>query len=258
MKRKFISLSILILISPFLGNIGMAKVWADTVNPATSSSAGGLSDMVDGLGSLPESKLTQSPVITDKGIFISGRFYTNEEFSDILQNSTLEPNAPEFTIVNNQVELEIEPRFAFVLPLIPVVAPWIAAGIKIAVVAGATLVIGDTVIKEGTPIYNSVVYRLNSQQKARIAAAKAKSGKAQEIEEARKKIPSRLKDNKGNVKKGEFKQKVPGKKVKFKDPKTGWTISKDLDGHSGSDWKIENSQGKRIGSIKDNGEIVGK
>ena len=77
-----------------------------------------------------------------------------------------------------------------------------------------------------------------------------------EVEDAKKEIPSRLKDKNGKVKMGEFNQKVKGKTA-YKE-KGGWSIEKDRDGHKGSEWKLKNEKGERKASLKGNGEVVGK
>lgn len=82
-----------------------------------------------------------------------------------------------------------------------------------------------------------------------------KKKEKKEIEDAKKKIPSRLKNRDGKVKMGEFKQRVKGGALK---EKGGWYIEKDRDNHKGSQWKLKDSQRRRIASLKDTGEVVGK
>lgn len=82
-----------------------------------------------------------------------------------------------------------------------------------------------------------------------------KKKEKKEVEDAKKKIPSRLKDKNGNVKIGEFDQPVK-KKTAYKE-KGGWYIEKDRDGHKGSEWKLKDPEGRRKASLKGNGEVVG-
>lgn len=55
-----------------------------------------------------------------------------------------------------------------------------------------------------------------------------------------------------------FTQKVNGQQT-WKDPKTGWKISKDRgDGHGGSYYKLIDNRGKRIATLTKNGKILRK
>ena len=76
-----------------------------------------------------------------------------------------------------------------------------------------------------------------------------------EIEDAKSRIPSHLKDKNGNVDLGKFNKPVKGRKA-YKD-KTGWEIDKDTAGHKGS-WKVKNPKGKRVATVDDTGRVVGK
>lgn len=84
----------------------------------------------------------------------------------------------------------------------------------------------------------------------------AEKKEKKEVEDAKKEIPSRLKDKNGRVKMGEFNRKIKGK-TGYKE-KGGWSIEKDRDGHKGSEWKLKNEKGQRKASLKGNGEVVGK
>jgi len=48
------------------------------------------------------------------------------------------------------------------------------------------------------------------------------------------------------------------KKTRFEDPKSHWSISKDIDSHNGGAWKLFDKKGNRIATIGENGEIIGK
>ena len=44
----------------------------------------------------------------------------------------------------------------------------------------------------------------------------------------------------------------------FHNEKGGWSISKDRDGHRGSEWKLKDTKGERVASLDKNGYVVGK
>ena len=69
-------------------------------------------------------------------------------------------------------------------------------------------------------------------------------------------IPNRLIDKRtGNVDLGKFNQKVKGKTA-YKES-GGWVIDKDETGHKGK-WKLKDKKGKRVGTLDENGKVVGK
>lgn len=70
-------------------------------------------------------------------------------------------------------------------------------------------------------------------------------------------IPSRLKKDGNTVDVDKFTDKVKGKKA-YRNPKTGWVIERDVDGHKGSKWKLKDKQGNRKASLRENGDIAGK
>lgn len=70
-------------------------------------------------------------------------------------------------------------------------------------------------------------------------------------------IPKRLLKPNGNVDIGKFTGQVKGKTAR-KDPKTGWTIEKDVTGHGGKKWKLKDKSGKRKASLDGNGKILSK
>lgn len=64
--------------------------------------------------------------------------------------------------------------------------------------------------------------------------------------------------NDTGVKISVFTQKVKGKQA-WKDPKSGWTISRDLgkgNSHGGSYYKLSNNKGKRIATLSKSGKIL--
>lgn len=74
---------------------------------------------------------------------------------------------------------------------------------------------------------------------------------------AAKKIKSSLLDDNG-VKIKLFTQKIKGKQ-EYKDPKSGWSISRDVgknNSHGGSYWKLIDKYGKRIATLDKNGKVL--
>ena len=114
---------------------------------------------------------------------------------------------------------------------------------EVVITAALALLLGKAAIEAGTEIYNKV------QEGLQIHFAK-------EAEEAKKDIPSRLKDGDGNVDLGKFDQKVKGKSAKKEEG--GWEIEKDNSGHGGSKWKLKDKKGKRIASLDENGKVLRK
>ena len=69
-------------------------------------------------------------------------------------------------------------------------------------------------------------------------------------------IPNRLIDKRtGNVDLGKFNQKVKGKTA-YKE-RGGWVIDKDETGHKGK-WKLKDKKGERVGTLDENGKVLGK
>lgn len=75
-----------------------------------------------------------------------------------------------------------------------------------------------------------------------------------EIENAKKKIPSRLKKSNGNLDLSKFNKNKKNKKYESK----GFSISKDNSEHKGPGWKVFNKSGDRIATVDSNGKVVGK
>ena len=111
---------------------------------------------------------------------------------------------------------------------------------EIVITASLAILLGKTIIDAGTEIYTKVESGLQ------IYFSK-------KAEEAKKKIPARLKDDDGNVKLDKFNEKVSGNSVKKKE-KGGWVIEKDGTQHGGSKWKLKDSDGKRVASLDENGK----
>lgn len=73
---------------------------------------------------------------------------------------------------------------------------------------------------------------------------------------AANKIPKKLKTQDGNIDLGKFTEKVSGNSVKYKDPKSGWSVEKDTAGHGGREWKLKDKNGNRVGSLDGSGRIL--
>ncbi|EJA6785389.1 hypothetical protein MWV98_001387 [Clostridioides difficile] len=79
---------------------------------------------------------------------------------------------------------------------------------------------------------------------------------ANEIDNAWKKIPQKLKDADGTVGIGKFDKKL--KNGVRESSKTGWKIDPDRAGHKGSKWKLKDKKGNRVASLDSEGRVVGK
>lgn len=166
-------------------------------------------------------------IVTDTGIYINGTYYTQEQFTQLLETA-------------QEVKTPQTPQTRSAAALIA--GTWWIPGVgEVVITAAGVIIVGGTVIAAGTWIYNTVSSWF--AQRAEIAAAKAN-------------IPSRLKDGNGNVKVGNFDQKVSGKTA-YKE-KGGWTIEKDTAGHGGRKWKLKNKSGNRVASLDGNGKVLGK
>ena len=74
---------------------------------------------------------------------------------------------------------------------------------------------------------------------------------------AAKKIKKSLMDDDGVII-SKFKNKVKGKQ-EYKDPKSGWSISRDVgknNSHGGSYWKLMDKSGNRIATLDKNGKVL--
>lgn len=166
--------------------------------------------------------------VVDNGIYIDNKFYTISEFEVLLQNST------EISSSQPTERTAITGGLIAGSWYIPGVGPVVVTAVGAVLVAGSAVAVGSWA-------YNKVVDYFSTKK---------------EIEDAKDKIPSRLKDKNGEVDLGEFNQKVNGKTA-YKE-KGGWTIEKDTAGHKGSKWKLKDKSGKRVASLDANGKVVGK
>lgn len=81
-----------------------------------------------------------------------------------------------------------------------------------------------------------------------------------QINAIKKEIPSSLKKKNGNVDLGKFKDKhgnTPLNKHSGEFKNGRWSVEKDTAGHGGRKWKIKVG-GQRIGSLDENGKVIGK
>lgn len=163
-------------------------------------------------------------IITNDGVTINGVYYTKAEFESLL---------------NKAVKIET-----------PQTRAAIAAGIyfipgigQIAIAATGAIVVAGVAVSAGSWLYDTITNWLSDST-------------AREIAEVRAKIPSRIRDENGDVDLGQFDQKVSGKTA-YKE-KGGWMIDKDNAGHGGRKWKLKDKSGNRVASLGENGEILGK
>lgn len=163
-------------------------------------------------------------IITNDGVTINGVYYTKAEFESLL---------------NKAVKIET-----------PQTRAAIAAGIyfipgigQIAIAATGAIVVAGVAVAAGSWLYDTITNWLSDST-------------AREIAEVRAKIPSRIRDENGDVDLGQFDQKVSGKTA-YKE-KGGWMIDKDNTGHGGRKWKLKDKSGNRVASLGENGEILEK
>lgn len=162
-----------------------------------------------------------------KIITINGKKYTKKEFEQLLNTAVKVKRSNSGVIKPAVAELVAGTYF------IPGVG-------EVLITATGVIIIGGAVIAAGSWVGKKVTAYFAKQKEISI------------IESA---IPSRLKDKNGNVKIGEFKQKVKGQTA-YKE-KGGWSIDKDQAGHGGRKWKLKNKSGKRIASLDGNGKVLG-
>ena len=180
-------------------------------------------------------------VITDDGVYINDVYYTQEQFVKLL-NTAVEVDITEFkndTIKNNRAIRSVGVQSA--TGVLIAGTWWIPVVGEVVITAAGVVIIGGTVIAAGTWLYNKVVDWFEARA---------------EIKAVKQKIPERLKNKKGEVDLGKFKQKVKGKTA-YKE-KGGWTIEKDTAQHGGRKWKLKDNSGRRVASLDENGKVLGK
>lgn len=176
-------------------------------------------------------------VVTENSIIINGKEYKNEkELEEILITAERIDNndipVPTSNVADPGV---LAPGIAAGAYLIPGVGEILVLATGAVIIAGVTVYVGHWAYKKIKSWFTN--YRRN------VANYYG--------------IPERLLDNKGNVRLGDFKNKVKGKQA-WKDPKTGYTKEKDTAGHGGKKWKIKDKKGKRKASTDGNGKILSK
>lgn len=217
---------------------------------------------------ISEQAIDDNIEFTDDGVFIDGKFYTPDEFDNIL-DSMEDPTEVEIELTGNP---EGNPQSrAFYIPAIGYATTWIYAvpGVgQIAVVATATVaaaygsyIFSKAVIKSSHWAYGKIRTHVNARPKPKIKKTTSynyqKSVSKQEYISYSYGIPKRLLDSNGNIKLKDMNQKVKGKTA-YRDPKTGYTKEKDTAGHGGKKWKIRDKNGVRKASTDEKGKILSK
>lgn len=115
----------------------------------------------------------------------------------------------------------------------------------------------DRIVQAFRTAFSSVGSNISSAfSKIKTDAKKENSkNKNKDLEKVKNKIPSRLKKPNGNVDLGKFKTRLKNRQGYKEDG--GWTIDRDKTGHKGSKWKLKDKSGNRVGSLDENGKIVG-
>lgn len=162
--------------------------------------------------------------VVDEGVYINDVYYSRAEF---------------VTLLDTAIEEEIpQTRSAVAI----VAGTWWIPGIgQVVVTAAGTILVAGAVVAAGSWLYDTISDWFATR--AEIADVKAK-------------IPERLKSPNGEVDLGNFDQKVKGKQQYKEDG--GWSIDKDTAGHGGSKWKLKDKSGNRVGSLDENGKVLGK
>lgn len=188
---------------------------------------------------LVDNEFSKSVIVTDSGFSVGGRYYTKAEFEKVIENSLRIESSLE--VKNDSLDTSRQRRMAGIgiaagTYFVPIV------GIVVITVAGA-LLISDVVVDASSWMYETVTNYLSTAKMRKIAKIKAK-------------IPSRIRDENGDVDLGSFDQKVNGqKRVAYKE-KGGWTIEKDNTQHGGRKWKLKNKSGGRVASLDENGKVL--
>lgn len=172
-------------------------------------------------------KNTNKVIIDNAGVMINGNYYTISEFENQLDKAVLVSE-------NNRQQTRV--TIGAGIYFIPGIG-------EIAIVATGVIVVAGVTIAAGTWLYKTITDWLDDSSRREIA-------------EIRAKIPSRLRDEDGNVDLGNFKEKVKGKNS-YKE-KGGWTIDRDTAGHGGRRWKLKDKSGDRVASLGEHGEVLGK
>ena len=168
--------------------------------------------------------VTGNVIITDDGVTINGIYYTKAEFESLLNKAVKVETA--------QTRIAIAAGVYFI--------PGIG---EIVIAATGAILVTGVAVAAGSWLYNTITNWLSNST-------------AKGIAEVRAKIPSRLRNENGDVDLGQFDQKVKGTTA-YKE-KGGWMIDKDNAEHGGRKWKLKDKSGDRVASLGENGEVLGK
>lgn len=168
-------------------------------------------------------------VVSEDGVTINGTYYTKEQFKELL-NQAVEVKASQDNVPQSRM-----------LPLAAAGVYFIPGIGEIAITATGAVIVAGVAVVAGTWLYSTITHWLSTSQARTIAKIKAK-------------IPTRIRDENGNVNLGAFDKRVNGRKA-YKE-KGGWTIDKDKAGHRDKKWKLKNEHGKRVASLDENGRVV--
>lgn len=170
--------------------------------------------------------------VTESGLWVNDDYITEEEFDQYLNSLVYVGGScdPENMPVLQTRALVAAPGIYFI-PGIGQIAIAATGGI---IVAGVAIAAGSWLAKK----ISTVLADRSATEKAKIRGS----------------IPTRIRDNNGNVRLEKFTK--PVRNSGDKKESGGWRISPDLSGHGGSKWKLFDSRGKRIASLGGRGEVL--
>lgn len=168
--------------------------------------------------------------VTDTDLIINGEIYDSNKLKLLLDSA--QPLDEESNYGQPQSRFAVAAGVYFI--------PGIG---EIALAATGAIILGGVTISAGHWAYDTIKDWLNSPKR---------------IMSSTYGIPQKLLDNDGNVKLGEFTEKVKGSTSAWKNPKTGYIKEKDTAGHGGRKWKIKDKKGNRKASTDGNGKILSK
>lgn len=209
---------------------------------------------------IEETQGDSNVTFSDEGVTIDGVFYTSEEFDKILE--TMED--PEQLNID-LTEVPAVQSSAFAIPMTYWATSYLYAvpGVgQAALMVTGGIIFAGAIVYGGHWTYGRIRTHINSRPKPKSTTS-VKYTKQVTVTKTKYisytyGIPERLLDSAGNVKLNGFTQKVPGKTVKYRNPKTGWVIEKDTAGHAGKKWKVKDKGNNRKASTDGNGKIISK
>lgn len=173
-----------------------------------------------------------SVFVTSDGVFVDGKFYSKEEFTNRLQEA-IDDNTAGYSS-----------RVAVAAPLAGV---YLVPGIgEVAITVTGVIVVAGSVIAVGSWLYNTITTLLSNAHE-------------NEVDSARARIPRSLLRG-DNLDMSKFRSK--NKCGDLIGP-SNWWLSRNTcqTPHKGDKWKLfhrENGVARRIASVTESGEIVGK